>query len=176
MIRVTRLAAFAVVALSALALAACGSSGSSKSTGGAPASAPPAGSSSGTVDVASTSLGSVLVDSKGRTLYLFQADKGKKSTCNGACAATWPPLMTTAKPTAGSGVKDSLLGSTKRSDGSEQVTYNGHPLYTFQGDTASGQTNGQGSTNFGAVWYVVSPAGSQITGSGSGASAAPSGY
>jgi predicted lipoprotein with Yx(FWY)xxD motif len=92
---------------------------------------------------------------------------GSGGACSGACAAAWPPLLTTAAPTAASGVKASLLGTTKRSDGAEQVTYNQHPLYLFRGDTASGQTNGQGSTGFGAPWYVLAPSGSQITGSAS---------
>jgi predicted lipoprotein with Yx(FWY)xxD motif len=89
------------------------------------------------------------------------------STCSGACAAAWPPLLSTGTPTAGNGAKASLLGTTKRSGGKEQVTYNQHPLYLFAGDTAPGQTNGQGSTGFGALWYAVSTGGNQITGSGS---------
>ena len=98
-----------------------------------------------------------LIDSQGRTLYLWQADTGAKSTCTGACASAWPPLVTTGKPTAGSGVTSSLLGTTKRATGNDQVTYNGDPLYLFAGDTASRQTNGQGSRGFGAPWYVLSP-------------------
>ena len=127
--------------------------------------------------MASTGLGSILVDSQGRTLYLWQADTGSKSTCAGACATAWPPLETTARPTAGGQVKSSLVGTTKRADGSEQVTYNGHPLYTFEGDTASGQTNGQGSNGFGALWFVLSPGGTQITGSSaSSGSTSSTGY
>src|SRR5689334_18739721 len=170
MLRTSRLAALTLAPLSALAIAACGSSGSSTTSGGgAPASTsrPSASMSSGTVDVARTSLGSVLVDSQGRTLYLWQADTASKSTCTGACATAWPPLETGTKPTAGGGVKSSLLGTTKRADGSKQVTYNGHPLYTFQGDTAAGQTTGQGSNGFGAPWFVLSPTGAQITSSAS---------
>jgi predicted lipoprotein with Yx(FWY)xxD motif len=98
-------------------------------------------------------------------LYLWQADAGSNSTCSGECAADWPPLLTSGAPTARSGAKASLLGTTKRADGTEQVTYDRHPLYLFAGDTASGQTNGQGSTGFGALWYVLSPGGNQITGS-----------
>jgi predicted lipoprotein with Yx(FWY)xxD motif len=124
--------------------------------------------------VASTGLGSILVDSQGRTLYLWQADTGGKSTCTGACATAWPPLETTAKPTAGGHVKGSLLATTKRADGSEQVIYNGHPLYTFQGDTASGQTNGQESNGFGARWFVLSPTGTEITGSAASSGSNPS--
>jgi predicted lipoprotein with Yx(FWY)xxD motif len=175
-----RLAALAIAPLSALAIAACGSSSSSTTrTGGAPASASPssASTSSATVDLAKTGLGSVLVDAHGRTLYLWQADAGSKSTCSGACATAWPPLQATGQPTAGNGVRSSLLSTTKRTGGSEQVTYNGHPLYTFQGDTTSGQTKGQGSAAFGALWYALSPAGTQITSSASsGASSSSSGY
>jgi predicted lipoprotein with Yx(FWY)xxD motif len=127
---------------------------------------------SGTVDAASSSLGKILVDSHDRTLYLWQADTGPKSTCSGACAEAWPPFLTAGTPTAGNGTKASLLGTSKRSGGKEQVTYNQHPLYLFAGDTAPGQTNGQGSTGFGALWYVLSPAGHQITGSGSASGSA----
>ena len=179
MLRRSRLAALTIAPLSALAIAACGSSGSSTTnSGGASASAsrPSAGTSSGTVDVAKTSLGSVLVDSEGRTLYLWKADTGSKSTCSGACATAWPPLETTGTPVAGSGVKHSLLGTTKRTDGSEQVTYNGHPLYTFQGDTGSGQTTGQGSTEFGAKWFVLSQTGTEITSSPSAGGSSSSVY
>jgi predicted lipoprotein with Yx(FWY)xxD motif len=166
----TYIAPPAAIALTALALTACGSGGSSTSkqaNGGAPAPASSTSARSGTVELAHTGPGTILVDSKGRSLYLFRADTGTKSACAGACAAAWPPLVTTTKPTAGSGVKSALLGTSKRAGGKEQVTYNGHPLYLFTGDTASGQTNGQGSKAFGAAWYVLSPAGNQITGSSS---------
>ncbi|MEW1860251.1 hypothetical protein OG896_32320 [Streptomyces sp. NBC_00669] len=110
-------------------------------------------------------LGAILVDAKGRTLYLFDADKQKNvSTCTGACAAAWPPLLTTkgaAKP--GKGADKSLLGTAKRSGGATQVSYNGHPLYYYVGDTKAGQTNGQGLNQFGALWYVVNAKGKQVT-------------
>jgi predicted lipoprotein with Yx(FWY)xxD motif len=180
--RLAPLAAATAVALSAIAVAACGSGSSSKQTttgaGGAASSAPSSTSaSSGTVDLAKGSLGPILIDSRGRTLYLWQADTGAKSTCTGACASAWPPLVTTGKPTAGSGVKSSLLATAKRADGTEQVTYNGHPLYRFAGDTAPRQTNGQGSTGFGALWYVLSPGGNPLTGTtASTAGSSPAGY
>jgi len=163
--RIASLASVALIPLSALAVAACG--------GGAATASRPA-SPSATVGVANSGLGSILVDSRGRALYLWQADTGAKSTCTGACAAAWPPLSTTGAPTAGSGAKASLLGTTKRSDGTEQVTYNQHPLYRFTGDTASGQTTGQGSAGFGAPWYVLSPGGDPITGSASANGSSPS--
>jgi predicted lipoprotein with Yx(FWY)xxD motif len=167
--RLAPLAAATAVALSAIAVAACGGGSSSKptTTGASPAasSAPSSTSaSSGTVDLAKGNLGPILIDSRGRTLYLWQADTGAKSTCTGACASAWPPLVATGKPTAGSGVRSSLLATTKRANGTEQVTYNGHPLYRFAGDTAPRQTNGQGSTGFGAPWYVLSPGGNALTG------------
>jgi predicted lipoprotein with Yx(FWY)xxD motif len=177
------IAAAAVIPLVALVVAACGSGAAATASPPATASTSTATSSgaSATVDAASSSLGSILVDSRGRTLYLWQADTGPRSTCSGACAAAWPPLLTNGAPAAGSGVNASLLGTTRRSNGTEQVTYNHHPLYLFEGDTAPGQTNGQGSDGFGALWYALSPAGDQITGSASASgstsgSSASSGY
>ena len=115
-----------------------------------------------TVAVAKSRLGRILVDSKGITLYDFVTDKAGVSGCYGACAALWPPLITKGKPQAGHGVRASLLGTTKRKDGKLQVTYAGHPLYTFAGDTQPGQTTGEGSNGFGAPWWVVTPAGKAL--------------
>jgi predicted lipoprotein with Yx(FWY)xxD motif len=120
-----------------------------------------AASKSATVSVRKTKLGRVLVDGQGRTLYLFEKDKGAKSSCAGECAADWPPLMTSGKPKAGSGVGAKLLGTTVRKAG-RQVTYDGHPLYTYVADSKAGQTNGQGSDAFGAAWYVLAPSGHRI--------------
>jgi predicted lipoprotein with Yx(FWY)xxD motif len=114
------------------------------------------------VSTAGTSLGRILVDSRGRTLYLFEKDRNGKSACSGKCAAFWPPLIATAKPRTTGTAKTSLLGTTKRADGRLQVTYNHHPLYTFVKDTKKGQTNGEGVNAFGAGWDVVSPAGAKI--------------
>jgi predicted lipoprotein with Yx(FWY)xxD motif len=152
----------AAVALPLVVLAAAGCGGSS-SDGTSTASAKPAGNSSATVSVANTDLGKILVDSKGRTLYLFAKDTGSKSTCSGGCATAWPPLRASGKPTAGGGAKASLLGTTPRSDGQPQVTYDGHPLYGYQGDSKAGDTNGQGIDGFGAPWYVLSTTGNEIT-------------
>jgi predicted lipoprotein with Yx(FWY)xxD motif len=179
---ITFLAGAAAIPLVALALAACGSGGAATAASPPSTSKSTATTSSTTpaakVGVATGCLGSILVDSQGRTLYLWQADTGPKSTCSGACAQAWPPLLTSGTPTAGSGVKASLLGTTKRSNGAEQVTYNQHPLYLFTGDTQAGQTNGQGSAAFGAPWYVLSAAGNQITGSApaSGSASSSTGY
>ncbi len=152
------LTAVVVVPLVALVAAGCGSSGGSST-----ATAKAAGGSSATVSVANTGLGKILVDSQGKTLYLFAKDTGTKSTCSCGCATAWPPLRASGKPTAGGGAKASLLGTTPRSDGKPQVTYNGHPLYGFQGDSKPGDTTGQGNPGFGAPWYVLSPAGNEIT-------------
>ena len=152
------LTAAVVVPLVALVVAGCGSSDNTST-----ATAKAAGGSSATVSVANTGLGKILVDSQGKTLYLFAKDTGTKSTCSGGCAVAWPPLRTSGKPTAGGGAKASLLGTTPRSDGKPQVTYNGHPLYLYQGDSKPGDTTGQANPGFGAPWYVLSPAGNEIT-------------
>jgi predicted lipoprotein with Yx(FWY)xxD motif len=167
---ITFLAGAALIPLSALAVSACGGAAATASRP-ASASTPTAKTSSAapaTVDVANSGLRSILVDAQGRTLYLWRADIGPKSTCSGACAAAWPPLLTTGAPTAGSGAKASLLATTKPADGAEKVTYNRHPLYLFRGDTASGQS----STGFGAPSYVLASSGNQITGSACGRVAA----
>jgi predicted lipoprotein with Yx(FWY)xxD motif len=104
----------------------------------------------------STKLGNVLVDGRGRTLYLFAGDRGAKSTCYAQCAAAWPPYLTTAAPVAGGGAKKALLKTTRRKDGRLQVVYAGHPLYFFGGDRAAGQTRGEELDAFGGEWYAVS--------------------
>jgi predicted lipoprotein with Yx(FWY)xxD motif len=168
-----RPALLSLVSLAAVAVGVAGCGGGSGTTAGASSSggagaygaapAPTQTASGGTaVDLTTAKLGKFLVDSKGRTLYLFAADTGSSSTCSGACAGAWPPLTTTKKPVAGSGVKASLLGTTKRSDGTSEVTYAGHPLYYYAGDTAPGQTTGQNLSQFGALWYVVAPSGAAI--------------
>jgi predicted lipoprotein with Yx(FWY)xxD motif len=120
-------------------------------------------SSPATVKLRSTKLGKVLVDAKGRTLYLFEKDKGAKSACSGACAKAWPPLLTQGKPKAAGGARAAMLGTTKRSDGTTQVTYNRHPLYTFVVDhNTPGSTKGEGSQAFGAEWYVLGANGNKI--------------
>lgn len=120
-----------------------------------------------TVTAAGSKLGRILVDGRGRTLYLFEKDARGRSACAGTCATYWPPLLTRSAPTAGAGAKKALLGVTRRSDGTRQVTYAGHPLYRFVQDTRRGQTNGQDLHDFGAGWYVVSPAGRKVERDGS---------
>jgi predicted lipoprotein with Yx(FWY)xxD motif len=128
------------------------------------------------VALGKTQLGSVLVNAHGRTLYLFENDKQGKSACYGACAAYWPPLLSTAKPRPGKGVRASLLGLTKRTDGKQQVTYAGHPLYTYVGDTRATQTTGEGLTDFGAAWDVVSATGRAVKPTTSDSGGTGSGY
>jgi predicted lipoprotein with Yx(FWY)xxD motif len=153
---ITFLASAAVIPLIALAVAACGG-------GGATAATKTSSGASATVGVANSSLGSILVNSTGRTLYLFKADVGAKSACSGACATAWPPLITSGKPTAGAGLAASKLETITRSDGKQQVTYNGHPLYLFIKDGKPGQTTGQGITAFGAAWFALAPSGTQAS-------------
>ena len=166
---ITLRAGAVAIPLVALAVAACGGGGATAATpASTPASNPPptpatTPTQTASVRVAKTRLGSILVDSSGRTLYLFKGDTGTKTACTGACATAWPPLRSSGKPMAGGGVKAALLGATPRLDGGRQVTYNGHPLYLFIKDKKPGQVNGQGLVAFGAAWYVVSPTGMQIT-------------
>jgi predicted lipoprotein with Yx(FWY)xxD motif len=162
---ITFLAGAVVIPLAALAVAACGGGGTAATAAPAPAPAKtaPTPTKITAVRVASTSLGSILVDSRGRTLYLFKADSATTSACAGACATAWPPLLANGKPTAGAGLSASKLGTISRSGGQRQVTYNGHPLYTFIKDTKPGDTAGQGVVAFGAGWFAVSPAGNEIS-------------
>jgi predicted lipoprotein with Yx(FWY)xxD motif len=115
-----------------------------------------------TVSLSNTKLGEVLVNSKGQTLYMFLRDKNGKSSCSGSCAKFWPPYLQHGKATAGSGVKASLLGTTRRSNGRMQITYKRHPLYTFALDKKAGQTNGEGQVAFGGKWYAVSATGTAV--------------
>ena len=114
------------------------------------------------VSTAKTSLGRIIVNSSGRTLYLFEKDRNGKSACSGQCAVFWPPLITSGKPGVTGGARASLIGTTKRADGRLQVTYNHHPLYTFVKDKKAGQTNGEGVNALGAVWDAMSPAGAKV--------------
>jgi predicted lipoprotein with Yx(FWY)xxD motif len=114
------------------------------------------------IAVRTTSLGKVLVDRSGHTLYLFEKDRRGMSACSGSCVSFWPPVVTSGKAVVGSGVKKAFLGTIKRSDGRIQVTYRGHPLYRFSLDGRPGQTKGEGLDDFGAHWYAVSPAGTKV--------------
>ena len=165
MSRIPKLVLPAIVGGAAVLTAAC-SSGYSNPAGASAttpsSSAPSAQSTGAAVDVANSSLGQLLVDGSGRTLYLFELDKGTSSTCDGPCAQAWPPLLTKGAPTAGTGANAADLGTTTRKDGTTEVTYNGHPLYYYVGDTKAGDTTGQGLNQFGAKWYVLAPGGDKI--------------
>ena len=172
----------ALVALAAVGVlaAGCGSNGSGAGSGGmggygSSGTAPAGGgaSSVATVSATSTSLGMILVDGGGRTLYLFAKDQPNQSACDGACVAAWPVDQSSGAAKAGRGVTASMLGTIKRGDNTTQVTYNQHPLYYYSGDSQPGQHNGQGVDAFGAAWFVVGPAGGAVTG---GAATAANGY
>ena len=115
-----------------------------------------------TVATGRTNLGRIIVDGRGRSLYLFEKDTRRRSACSGVCAAYWPPLLTNGKPAAIKGAKQSLIGTIRRANGKRQVTYAGHPLYFYAGDTKRGQTNGQGLTDFGAGWDALRASGQKI--------------
>ena len=164
------LLAFAAV----LAIAGCGSSSDSSSggayggKGGADTEAEtvksPPGAESGVavLTVASApKVGPILVDAKGFTVYDFHKDKGTVSSCYGACEGVWPPVLTEGDPTAGEGASASQLGTTKRKDGTVQVTYAGHPLYTYATDKKPGEANGNDIDSFGAEWYALQGSGEE---------------
>lgn len=143
--------------IAALVVAAASLTTASLAVGGGQRSARTA-----TVTAHASRFGKVLFDGSGRALYLFKRDKGSRSTCSGACAKAWPPFLTTRAPKAGVGARARLLGTTKRVNGARQVTYGGHPLYYFSGDTKPGQINCQNVVEFGGRWLVVSPSGAPV--------------
>lgn len=158
-----------------LALAGCGGDDAPESRGygggseatGEVTAAPNPEEGATFVSVASVGgLGQVLVDSAGHTLYDFDRDRGTASSCYGACEAAWPPLLTTGEPHASNGAQEGLIGTSERRDGSEQVTYAGRPLYTFGGDKAPGEANGNGVEAFGAAWHALTPSGTSPEGGG----------
>jgi predicted lipoprotein with Yx(FWY)xxD motif len=152
-----------LAAVAALALAAAGVAAAAAVTHPQSFRTLAARSSSGTVMLHTTKLGKVLATRAGMTLYLFKADKKGKSVCYGQCATYWPPLLKKGALTAGTGLKAKLLGTTKRKNGTRQVTYAGHPLYRFKLDKHAGEVEGQGQDFFGGKWYVLSAAGRTIT-------------
>lgn len=161
--RTTIVIAAAALLTTALIAAGCGGSYSSGSAYGSGPDGPH-GQASGVAEVGVTAsaLGRILADNGRRTLYVFEKDKNGRSACSGQCATYWPPLLTSAKPVARVGVAEALLGTTRRADGSEQVTYAGQPLYRYFEDSEPGQTNGEGSQEFGGEWNVLSPAGQEL--------------
>ena len=165
----------AAAALLIAVAAGCGGGGGDTPNAAAADAKTPSGQTA-TVDVAGSRLGNILVDTNGRTLYLFQSDSPTASTCSGECASDWPPLRASGSPTVSEGANASLVTTVKRSDGKPQVAYNGHPLYLYEGDQAPGDTNGQGLNLFGALWYAVSPNGDQVSGQPAGTSTGGGGY
>ncbi|TML95442.1 MAG: hypothetical protein E6G10_28320 [Actinobacteria bacterium] len=115
-----------------------------------------------TVTVGRSAFGRILFDGRGRALYLFTREKTETSQCYGACAKAWPPFLTRGRPSAARGARSSLLGTARRSDGTTQVTYRGHPLYYYVGDRRPGQVLCQGVVQFGGTWFVVSPSGRAV--------------
>jgi predicted lipoprotein with Yx(FWY)xxD motif len=172
-LRIKLIAGIAALPVIALALAGCGG-GEGNSTDASASPKTPSGQAATLETASEGNLGTILVDSQGRTLYLFQSDSGTKSACFGACASAWPPLRDSGKPTVGSGLNAALVGTTSRSDGMPQVTYNGHPLYLFQGDEKPGDIEGQGSTAFGSPWYALDASGNQVTAEASSSSSSSS--
>lgn len=170
---------YAVALLAVLAVVAAGCGSDSSSSGGAyggkggggnggetsaaSSETKPAPSGGGGIVSAAKvgDLGTVLVDSHGLTLYDFHKDKGGTSACYGACAGAWPPLLTEGNPQAQGAAERSMLGTTKRKDGTVQVTYNGWPLYTYVGDQGPGEANGNDFSQFGAQWYALQPDGQE---------------
>jgi predicted lipoprotein with Yx(FWY)xxD motif len=176
--------AFALLALLAVVIAGCGGSGSSststsesessakesassESSAGSENKSASSESSEGSAAVMSlghTSVGMVLVDSNGMTVYDFHKDKGTTSSCYGACEQAWPPVTTEGEPTVGNGASASKVGTTKRKDGTMQVTYAGHPLYTFVEDKKPGEAHGNDTSAFGAQWYALKGNGEEAGG------------
>lgn len=175
-----RLPTGALVSLAAtlMLLAGCGSSSSNSSSSGGyrgyGASSGSSGSSGSSASVGGSAAavqvsakhskwGTVLAAGpKKLTVYMFESDTGSSSTCNGACASAWPPVTTSSSASATAGASAAGLGTITRSDGTKQVTYEGHPLYYFQGDKDSGDAYGQGVSSFGSDWYVLAPSGQKV--------------
>ncbi|MDQ2782788.1 MAG: hypothetical protein M3Y26_09705 [Actinomycetota bacterium] len=165
---------FALTVLVALVAVACGSGATPASSG--PGSALSTTNGGATLGTRTGALGTYLTDGAGRSLYLFMSDSPTTSTCNGSCVSAWPPFTSASPPDVSGGSEAGQVGTITRSDGSRQVTYSGHLLYYFSGDSRDGQTNGQGKKGFDAPWWLVSPAGVAITGTGASTGAARSGY
>jgi predicted lipoprotein with Yx(FWY)xxD motif len=173
--------AIASVGVIALVVAGCGSSGGGKSSASSTPAAAASSTTAATVNGTTTSLGKIITNGQGRTLYVFAGDTGPASMCSGACATNWPPYLATKKPAGGGGVSAGSITLVKRADGKKQVALGGHPLYYFAGDQASGQMNGQGVDEFGAKWWAVAPSGTSVmaaakSSGGSGGSSSGNSY
>ena len=166
--RLRILLALLAVAAATAVLAACGSSGTSSASGGSgsTSTSTPAAATAGSLKTTTIGGATVLTSSKGFTLYSFAPDTSTKSNCNGTCAQNWPPVK---GPATASGVTGTF-GTIKRSDGSVQATFDGHPLYTFVGDTAPGQAKGNGLNAAGGLWHEITTSGTAPAGSSSSSS------
>src|SRR6478735_6608894 len=171
--RLRMLLAVLAVAASAVVLAACSSSGTSSTGGsGSTSTSTPAAATAGSLKTTTIGGATVLTNAKGFTLYSFAPDTPTKSNCNGTCAQNWPPVQ---GPATASGVKGTF-GTIKRSDGSVQATFDGHPLYTFVGDTAPGQAKGNGLNVAGGLWHEITTSGTAAPAPASTSSAGGAGY
>lgn len=148
-----------LAAVAALMIAGCGGGSSDTSGNAENASATIGGGTISATEI--EGLGSVLVDSEGMTVYEYTPDSGTTSNCYGECETAWPPVLAEGKPTAGEGAMSSALGTTKRKDGATQVTYDGHPVYTFTGDSSPGEANGQ---ELEGTWFALDEAGAPVKG------------
>jgi predicted lipoprotein with Yx(FWY)xxD motif len=151
-----------VAALLVTAFVVAGAAGLAGSVGAATASDGAAATEPSTLTARASRYGTILFDSRGRVLYLFARDRSGHSSCSSACAKAWPPFLTRGAPKPGRGVNGKLLGSTKRADGTLQVTYAKHPLYYFKDDKKPGQIKCQNVSNFGGLWLVVAPSGRPV--------------
>jgi predicted lipoprotein with Yx(FWY)xxD motif len=171
------LAAAATVAACSSAASSTAAAPAASPTGASPAAAGGSAAASGgtVITTAKSSAGTVLTYGSGKAVYVWAKDTGDMSNCSGACAGAWPPVTTTGTATAAGSAKASDIGTITRSDGTKQVTYDGHPLYYFAGDSGPGTASGQGSDGFGAKWWLVAPTGSDVTASVSTFTAAATG-
>jgi len=158
------------IAAAVVVLAACGSSTASNSGGTSGGGSAASSSSGGT-----TSTSKVVTDAAGFTVYWFAIDTPKKSNCNGTCASFWPPLPASAKLTSMSSLPGPI-GKITRADGSKQLTYMGHPLYTFKEDTAPGQDKGNGQNLSGGVWWAMTPSGAKLAAAPAPSASSSGGY
>jgi predicted lipoprotein with Yx(FWY)xxD motif len=154
--RASTVLALSTAAIIAVSVAGCGGGSSS-----APPTTPDG--SPATLGIGDHALGKMLVDAKGRTLYLFGRDTSTRSTCTGACLTYWIPLVAKGKPRVGTGADSALAGTARQADGRSQVIYNGHLLYRYVGDTQAGDVNGQNVNTYGGTWEAVAPSGAAIT-------------
>jgi predicted lipoprotein with Yx(FWY)xxD motif len=170
--RLRILLALPAAVAAAAALVACSSAGASSSSSSGSSTSSPAAAAAGAVKTATIAGATVLTDSKGFTLYSFAPDTPTASKCNGTCAQNWPPVR---GPVTASGVTGTF-GTIKRSDGSVQATFDGHPLYTFVGDTAPGQNKGNGLNAAGGLWREITTSGTAAAAPAGGSSSGSGGY